>query len=295
MNVRKRIVSGVLALSAVAVGGLALPLLAQTGPAQNRPPKSAPVPGGVSDLASGLKQTAAVIEGIVTSVEHTYSEDEGPWTVTTLSEVQAHFGRAPKTVQLRQFGGPLPDETRLVVHDQPEFEKGARYLVFLRNTSWNYSPIVSHWVARIEDTDGRQRLVDPGGHLVRGIDDYGLTLGPVVSKDKDMETHAVAAAEDLRDEAGRAVGAEAPVEEAKEGASLQDFLGQLNRELKGRGLELQGAFYDAPGSNVAWRGPPTETRKEDAQDTASKADGLEPGTSQPDTSLRDQRRLEKQP
>src|SRR5690349_25088329 len=92
---------------------------------------------------SALSQTALVVEGTVKEAVSEFSEDTGPWTRFELSEVVVHFGEGKlERLALLQRGGNHPDGRMLVVSTSPQLVVGARYLVFLRNTSWNLTPVV---------------------------------------------------------------------------------------------------------------------------------------------------------
>ena len=88
---------------------------------------------------------AAVVEGHVEDVSHRYDDIEGPRTVATLSRLVVHLGSlgavAPPSVEIRSFGGPLPDGREVLATHVPALLPGKRYLVFLRNTEWTLSPV----------------------------------------------------------------------------------------------------------------------------------------------------------
>src|SRR5262245_23615736 len=129
----------VLGIGAAALGSLRGLEAVQAQAIHNRPPPTAPKPLPVGDLRSAIDQTAAIVEGLVTDIQYDYSEEEGPWTRVMLSDVHAYFGSAPPQVEIRHFGGPLPNGRMLVAAELPVFVQGKRYIVFLRNTAWNVS------------------------------------------------------------------------------------------------------------------------------------------------------------
>jgi hypothetical protein len=132
---------GTLTGDPICCGTVPGPDVARPGPAETFP-----------ELAS---QTAAVVEGTVRTIDYAYTDRQGPYTVVTLGDVTAHMGSAPSAIAIRQFGGPLPNGRGLRVSHQTTFVNGKRYIVFLRNTSWNFSPVVALNAFRVETVEGR--------------------------------------------------------------------------------------------------------------------------------------------
>src|SRR5262245_57684441 len=80
-------------------------------------PAGAAEPRAVTDLASAVGQTAAVVEGTVSEVHYEFSDEDGPWTRIVLGDVQHHLGSASGKLgklELRQFGGLLPNGRMMV-------------------------------------------------------------------------------------------------------------------------------------------------------------------------------------
>jgi hypothetical protein len=153
---------------------LATSTAAQADVVDGRPPATASKPSAVTDLRSAMAQTAVVLEGRVSDVRYEYNRRDGPWTSVILSDVRAHFGSAPEQVEIRQFGGPLPDGRTLVVAELPEFTAGERYVVFLRNTAWNLSPVVGDLAFRVEALGAGEALVTAEGLAVTGVSPRGV-------------------------------------------------------------------------------------------------------------------------
>jgi hypothetical protein len=214
------------------------------GPAQTvhqSPPPTARQPYQVTDLKSAVDQTAVIVEGLVSDIQYEYSDEDGPWTRVILSDVQAHFGEAELRVEIRHFGGPLPNGKVLVVSDLPEFVQGKRYIVFLRNTAWNVSPVVGDLALRVETLDGAEVLVSADGQALTGVSAEGLTLGPTLFESPD-----------LNGAQPKALGQGLP----SRGATLLDraaFLDALGSTLTAKGLTVGGTFYDRPAGEFKWR------------------------------------------
>jgi hypothetical protein len=126
-----------------------------------------------------LRQTAAVIEGDVQDVSFQYDDQQGPRTVATMANIVVHVGSLgsspPRTLELRSFGGFLPDGREVIAVHVPAFAPGKRHVVFLRNTDWVLSPVAFGFVFRVEHQGSRGAVVDPFGRLVVGV---GMS-GPV--------------------------------------------------------------------------------------------------------------------
>jgi hypothetical protein len=91
-----------------------------------------------------LQSTASVVEGEVIDISFSYDEWYGPRTNVTLRNVVTHLGSfADREVMLPMIGGPMPNGHRLVVSDQPKFQYGCRYMVFLLRGRWQESPVMS--------------------------------------------------------------------------------------------------------------------------------------------------------
>src|SRR5690606_32057317 len=107
--------------------------------------------GPIATPRDALVASAAVVEGEVTEIFYTYDEREGPRTVVTLSGVSVHLGEYEEDfVDIAYLGGPLPDGRYLNVSELPTFAFGQRYLVFLHEGGWFYSPVVTTHAYRLE-------------------------------------------------------------------------------------------------------------------------------------------------
>ncbi|NOJ96854.1 hypothetical protein HMI51_28430 [Corallococcus coralloides] len=231
-------------------GACALLLLGLTGcsaasgdeaPARQESPLAAEAslrpPRAVDSLLSLFDQTASVVEGEVTDVRSEYSPRTGPWTVVTLGNVRAHLGAAPRELRLKQAGGVLPDGRQLVVSHVPRFVRGARYVVFLRNTGWSLSPVLDEHAFRVESVAGREVLVGAEGGLVAGLGSAGV-----------RQTAPVFEAVDLT---GVRPALRAEARGAPEGMEREAFLSLLQSHLRARGLTVTGAFRDEPVTTVS--------------------------------------------
>jgi hypothetical protein len=202
------------------------PLTAEAAP---RPPRA------VDSLLSLFDQTASVVEGEVTDVRSEYSPRTGPWTVVTLGNVRAHLGEAPREVRLKQAGGLLPDGRQRVISHVPRFVRGARYVVFLRNTGWSLSPVLDEHAFRVESVGGREVLVDGEGALVAGVGSSGLRRTAPFFETVDLSGARPSPREgaDMRAAPPGALDREA-------------FLSLLHNHLRARGIAVAGTFREEP-------------------------------------------------
>ncbi|MFB1482532.1 hypothetical protein [Corallococcus sp. RDP092CA] len=191
-------------------------------------------PRAVDSLLGLFDQTASVVEGEVTDVRGEYSPRTGPWTVVTLGNVRAHLGAAPQELRLKQAGGAMPDGRQLVVSHVPRFVRGARYVVFLRNTGWSLSPVLDEHAFRVESVGGREVLVGAEGGLVAGLGPAGVRQTAPVFETVDLMG------------ARPALRAEARGQAAPEGMEREAFLSLLQSHLRARGLTVSGTFREEP-------------------------------------------------
>jgi hypothetical protein len=214
-------------------------------PPGRRPPPDARAPARVSNLLSTLTQTSAVIEGVVSAIEHEYSEEDGPRTVVTLSSVHAREGSAPPEVKLRNFGGPTPDGRYLAVSDQPQFVLGATYVVLLRNTAWSLSPVLDSLAFRVDTLeDGREAMVDTDGNVVEAVNETGFVRTVRAFEPVDL------------DGARPARAAHAPAH--ARALSRAELVAAVRQNLGARRMRLTTDFYDLPQATANWReGPVT--------------------------------------
>ncbi|MFY9823541.1 MAG: hypothetical protein WAM82_19320 [Thermoanaerobaculia bacterium] len=144
----------------------------------------------VATPLDALASSAAIVEGTVKENAYTFDEKAGPRTVTTLSDVTADFGRVDdSTLSLATLGGPINDKQGLFIPELPILTDDTRYLVFLTNATWFFSPVVENYVFRLEtDANGNEVLITPSGYLVVGLASDGLYLSndPVVQAQVDL-------------------------------------------------------------------------------------------------------------
>lgn len=219
------------------------PAQAQASAPIARPaPASAAEPKAVTDLASALGQTAAVVEATVVELRDEYRADEGPWTRVVLGDVKVHAGAAPRGLELWQFGGLLPSGRLMVAAELPSFVAGKRYLLFLRNTAWNVSPIVGQLALRVEQVGNVEVLVASDGQAVTGLDASGPVLGAQLFASAHGRV-APAATASLS-----ALGGALPMDRAR-------FLAALGKQLMvPKTPQIAGAFLERPAGRFQWRG-----------------------------------------
>ncbi|HEV7505910.1 MAG TPA: hypothetical protein VGS07_13465 [Thermoanaerobaculia bacterium] len=203
----------------------------------------------VGNPLDALANTAAIVEGTVKENSYTFDEKAGPRTVATLVDVQADFGRFADTiVPLATLGGPISEKQGLFIPELPLPTDDTRYLVFLTNVDWFFSPVVESYVFRLEpDANGNEKLIAPSGYAVVGVSADGLLFSsdPVVDTtqtDLDKPT----ARRPLLD------GAPAVLASAM---SKERFLAAVGNLLKT--VPLQGAFNSSPSRDRIWNRIPT--------------------------------------
>jgi hypothetical protein len=205
-------------------------------------PATAAEPKAVTDLASALAQTAAVVEATVAELRDEYRDAEGPWTRVVLGDVKVHAGSAPEALELWQFGGVLPNGRLMVAAELPAFVAGKRYLLFLRNTAWNVSPIVGQLALRVEQLGGVEVLVTSDGQAVTGLDASGAVLGASLFSPAYARTTPAATAP------LSALGKAQPMDRAR-------FLAALGRQLAAsKSTKISGVFLERPAGRFQWRG-----------------------------------------
>jgi hypothetical protein len=201
-------------------------------------------PRAVTDLASAVSQTAALVEGSVREIHYEFSEEDGPWTRVVLDNVTRHFGAADKsgTVELRQFGGLLPNGRMMIAAELPVFVQGQRYLVFLRNTAWNVSPVVGNLALRIGSIDGIEVLVSADGQPVLNVDQSGARFGAPLFDPVHYTGPAIVRKQDALPQL------------ASKPLDRRAFLDALRVELDRQTLKIEGQFFEYPAGNFRWRG-----------------------------------------
>jgi hypothetical protein len=146
--------------------------------------------GAVDSPLDALASTAAVIEGRVTAIASTYDRVAGPRTIATLADVRAHLGSYDgRTLDVAMLGGRITDEKWLFIPELPRLTQDTRYVVFLTNAEWFYSPVVEEYVFQLETGPrGSDVLIAPTGHAVVGLSAEGLAFSsdPVVDTQLDF-------------------------------------------------------------------------------------------------------------
>ena len=193
------------------------------------------------DLRAAVSQTAAIVEGLVTDIQYDYSEEQGPWTRVILSKVRAISGDAPETIELRHFGGLLPKGALMVAAELPVFVRDRQYVVFLRNTSWNVSPVVGDFAFRVDTVDNAEVVVNSDGQPVIQLSTRGIEFGPTIFDAFDTDGSAPKAITGSL----RAIDYK-PLDRAT-------FTTSLIRTLDAQGLRATGAFIEKPTGEFNWR------------------------------------------
>jgi hypothetical protein len=206
-------------------------------PIQIAPLKPAPIDG----FESAVRQTAAIAEGLVTEIQYEYSEEQGPWTRVVLSNVRAIAGDVPPTVEIRQFGGPLPNGALMVAAELPVFVLGKEYIVFLRNTEWNVSPVVGDYALRVDQVDYAEVVVNSDGQPVRQVGPAGFDFGPALFEPFEREGAAP------RSITGSLLAAPIPP------LDRASFTTSLRSTLDAQALQVSGSFIGKPAGGFQWR------------------------------------------
>jgi hypothetical protein len=248
---------------------------AQVTPRQ--PPPTALKPQAIDDLKSALQQTATIVEGLVTDIRYEFTEADGPWTKVTLSNVRALLGSAPSVVQIRQFGGQLPNGRMMVVAELPVFVKSKRHIVFLRNTAWNLSPVVGDYAFRVETVNNAELLVNSDGLAVTGLGPDGVETGPALFSSPPLDGSPPQSLTATRlSDPGQATAKASPAPPATIGGSAgrpaptavedssaqslvgkaltpRDLVSKLSTALSAENLSISGTFYELPAGEFKWR------------------------------------------
>jgi hypothetical protein len=196
--------------------------------------------------AAVIDQTAAIVAGIVTSVEETYNEREGPRTLVTLSSIAVLWGNfdAP-AVTLRPFGGTVPgrrgrvDETHI-----PTFVQGSRYVVFLSNRDWRLSPVTARQAYLVERVHDKDLVVTLDGHAVFGIDD-------VEGPRRSFAVYRIP--DEVDDNFVPEVDAGVTPDMLRRAYSVREFAEALRTWGSRQGVAVHGAFNDRPYTTGDWR------------------------------------------
>lgn len=134
-----------------------------------------PKPLDAGRLCSLLEQSSGLVEATIDEVIYTFHPFRGPREDVVLGNLTVHFGTVPGNgLTLRSFRGPLeppfdpedPNEVFVDATEMPRFVAGARYLLFLRNSSWFYSPVVGTGAFRVETIGTKEVLIDQAGYAL---------------------------------------------------------------------------------------------------------------------------------
>ena len=217
----------------------------QLDPIQLQPLQLAPAkPTPIDSFDSAVRQTAAIAEGVITDIKYDYSEAEGPWTTVILTNARAIAGEVPPTVEIRQFGGPLPNGGLMVAAELPVFVVGKEYVVFLRNTEWNVSPVVGDYALRVEKSDAGELLVNSDGQPVTQITPAGFNFGPILFEPFERAGVAPKAIADSLSTLRLA---------AIQPLYREAFTTSLRYTLDAQALQVSGSFFAKPAGGFNWR------------------------------------------
>jgi hypothetical protein len=192
-----------------------------------------------------VDQTAAVAEGIVTGIEETYDEREGPRTLVTLSQLLVLWGESlPPNVTLKLFGGRLPSRGRVDEVHIPKFVMGKRYLVFLSNRDWRLSPVTAHQAFIIERVQNKDVLVTTDGYAVYGIDD---ATGPI----RQFPVYLIP--DEIDDNFIPEIAPRITTEMVAGVYSPEEFASSLRTWAARNSVSVSGSFNDQPFVTGNWR------------------------------------------
>jgi hypothetical protein len=198
---------------------------------------------GVSTPLDALAGTAAIVEGDVKGFTYTFDPAAGPRTVATLSDVVTDFGSyRGSTVDIATLGGPINDKQGLFIPELPRLTDDTRYLVFLNNVNWFFSPVVESYIFRIElNANGTEVLIAPSGHAVVGLSSSSIDFTPDPVVDTHVDFLTPTAKLPLLDSAAQELAAAMP---------KSTFLAIVGRLLAT--TPLQGTVSPAPDSSRVW-------------------------------------------
>jgi hypothetical protein len=204
-----------------------------------------------------VDQTAAIIEGVVTAVENSYNEQEGPRTLVTFSELRLLWGDLRSTtVTLKLFGGTVPGRRGRVdeVHT-PSFVRNKRYLVFLSNRDWRLSPVTARQSFIIERVQGKDIVVTTDGFAVFGIDDIG---GPI----RKFPVHRIP--NEIDESFVPQIESDITAAMIAGVYSAQELVADLKVWGSRNGVSPHGTFNDQPYVTGSWRFPRTAPNRASA-------------------------------
>jgi hypothetical protein len=159
---------------------IGLALLIAASPGAWRGELAADTRSVVHSTLDAIANTAAIVEGHVIDYSYAYDPVSGPRTVATLRDVTTHFGEfREKALTVATLGGPITQRRWLFIPELPHLTTDTRYLIFLTNVDWFFSPVVGNYIFRLEPgPHGADILIDPAGHAVVGLSAAGLQFTP---------------------------------------------------------------------------------------------------------------------
>src|SRR5215211_2171860 len=144
---------------------------------QDVPSQEPRIPRSFATMRDLLTQVHSIIEGTVGDIRFDHEDCEGPRTVIYLREVNTLLGgRHEDSFELRTFGGPLPNGNYVSASELPRYVLGGRYVLFLRNTDWRFSPVIGNLAFRHEVIAGKYVLVNSDGVAVSGVSERGIEI-----------------------------------------------------------------------------------------------------------------------
>lgn len=130
----------------------------------------------IGDLSDLINQTSSIVEVTISNLSYEFIEDIGPRTQVEAEVETTHRGTTVDSpLNFAQFGGRFPDGSYLFASFVPHLAQGDRYLLFLRNTSWHFSPLLPA-VFRITEINGKELLASPDGHFVTAVTAQGIQV-----------------------------------------------------------------------------------------------------------------------
>jgi hypothetical protein len=191
-------------------------------------------PEPLGGIARSMRFGAALVEGTVDKVTLVYDEKHGPRTNFHMNVEKVHAGTlSSNDLTISQFGGVLPDGTKVGASEIPVLAQGRRYLVLVANDTSTafWSSIVDGYAFAIENISGKDTLVGEDGRLVREISVMGPRFGrlPLFERLKfDGKTFpkparaARVASADVDDEVARSADVESAISAMKDAAALEN-------------------------------------------------------------------------
>jgi hypothetical protein len=132
-------------------------------------------PRPFTSMESLISQLHAIVEADVASISFDYLDCQGPRTLVRLENVRTLLGgRTESTLTLRTFGGYLPNGHYVYASELPRYVLHGRYILFLRNNDWKFSPVIGDLAFREETVAGRAVLLDSDGVAVSGVGEAGI-------------------------------------------------------------------------------------------------------------------------